>query len=214
MSEKEENKKKSCHCDETCNYHSDKDKHHHDDHHCKHDEHYKKDHHDKKDYYKLKDKVKELEHEKEQLEEKIKYHQAELINYRKRKDEEVSNLLKYANQDLILEVIPVIDNFERAIKLDDNNLNDELSKFLDGFKMMYVHLLDILKRFGVEEIECIDQEFDPELEEALMLDEDTTKPDNVVLEVLLKGYKLKDRVIRPAAVKVNKRNEKGEDKHE
>ncbi len=167
-----------------------------------------------KDHKKLKDRITELEQTTKELEEKIKYNQAELINYRRRKDDEVSNLLKYANQDLILEIIPVIDNFERAIKLDDNNLTDELSKFLDGFKMMYVNLCEILKKFGVEEINRQGLEFDPTCEEALMMDNDETQDDNVVLEVLLKGYRLKDRVIRPSAVKVNKKIEKGEDKNE
>lgn len=175
-----------------------------------------KDHCDKKhkEIHKLKEENDKLKQEIEQLSEKIKYHQAELINYRKRKEEETANMLKYANQGIIQELILVLDNFERAIKLDDNNLSDELSKFLDGFKMMYVHLSDILKRFGVEEIECEGKEFDPNMEEALMVDEDKNYQDNIVLEVLLKGYKLKDRVIRPAAVKVNKLKEKEEMKNE
>ncbi len=137
---------------------------------------------------------------------KIKYHQAELINYRKRKDEETSNMLKYANQDLILELIPIADNFERAIKLDDNNLNDELSKFLAGFKILYSHLMNTLKKFGVEEIKTVGEMFDPMMHEALMVSEDKEKPDDVVLECLLKGYTLKGKVIRPAKVVVNKLN--------
>lgn len=154
-----------------------------------------------------------------ELENKLLMHQAELINYRKRKDEETSNLLKYANQDLILDLIPVMDNFERAIKLDDNNLTDELSKFLAGFKMMYGQLVEIMKRFGLEEIDSLGKEFNPNEMEALMVDNDKEKEDNIVLDVLMKGYRLKDRVIRPATVKVNKieneNNEKeGEDKDE
>lgn len=203
---------KDCHCENDCKCQESK----HNDHQCNEAESKKEYRHKDKDNKKLKEKIELLDQEKKALEEKVKYHQAELINYRKRKDEEVSNLLKYSNQDLILEIIPVLDNFERAIKLDDNNLNDELSKFLDGFKMMYVHLSDILKRYGVEEIDCLGKDFDPNLEEALMIDADETKPDNIVLEVLLKGYKLKDRVIRPSAVKVNKINnkDKGEDNNE
>lgn len=155
-----------------------------------------------------------------ELENKILVSQAELINYRKRKDEETSNLLKYANQDLILDLIPIMDNFERAIKLDDNNLSDELSKFLTGFKMMYGQLVEIMKKFGLEEIECLGREFNPNEMEALMVDSDQEKEDNIVLDVLMKGYRLKDRVIRPATVKVNKleseneKKDKGEDKDE
>ena len=138
------------------------------------------------------------------LENRIKYKQAELINYRIRKDEETANMLKYANQDLILEIIQSVDNFERAIKLDDTNLNDELSKFLAGFKLIYSHLVETLKKFGVEEIETIGSEFNPNLHEALMTAHDETKPNEQVVDCLLKGYKLKGKVIRAAKVIVNK----------
>ncbi len=139
-----------------------------------------------------------------ELENKVKYNQAELINYRKRKDEEVSNMLKFANQDLILELIQITDNFERAIKLDDTNLNDELSKFLAGFKMIYSHLTETLKKFGVEEIETIGKEFDPNVHEALMTAHDESKPNDVIVDCLSKGYTLKGKVIRAAKVIVNK----------
>ena len=154
---------------------------------------------------KLLEEINKLALENAGLVEKVKLAQAELINYRRRKDEETQSLLKYANQDLILELIQVVDNFERAIKLDDNNLTDELSKFLVGFKMMYANLTDILKKFGVEEISRQGQIFDPSLEQALVVDTDDQYEDEVVLEVLLKGYKLKDRVIRPASVKINQK---------
>ena len=154
---------------------------------------------------KLKEEIKKLETTNNEMVEKIKKAQAELINYRKRKDEETNNLLKYANQDLIMELIPLVDNFERAIKLDDNDLTDELSKFLEGFKMMYASLCEILKKFGVEEINRQGEIFDPKQEEALLTDCVEDQEDEVVLEVLLKGYKLKDRVIRPASVKINQK---------
>ena len=138
------------------------------------------------------------------MENKIKYHQAELINYRKRKEEETSNMLKFANQDLILELIPIADNFERAIKMDDNNLDDALSKFLAGFKILYSHLVETLKKFGVEEIETVGKEFEPNFHEALMVSNDKEKGDDIIVECLLKGYTLKGKVIRAAKVVVNK----------
>ena len=149
------------------------------------------------------DKIKRLEDENKALTDKVKLAQAELINYRRRKDEETANLLKYANQSLIMELINLVDNFERAIKLDDNDLTDELSKFLAGFKMMYGSLTDTLKKFGVEEINRVGEIFDPTQEQALLTDHVDGKQDEEVIEVLLKGYKLKDRVIRPASVKIN-----------
>jgi molecular chaperone GrpE len=152
---------------------------------------------------KLEEEIQKLHEEKHQLEEKVKLAQAELVNYRKRKDEEVSSMLKYANEDLIKELIGVVDNFERAISLDDNDLTDDLSKFLSGFKIMYGTLTTILRNFGVEEISRVGEEFDPNLEEALLTDKVEGHKNEEVLEVLLKGYKLKDKVIRPASVKVN-----------
>lgn len=152
---------------------------------------------------KLHEQIKQLQSDNQNLIDKVKLTQAELINYRKRKDEETANMLKFANQDLITELINVADNFERAIKLDDNDLTDELSKFLNGFKMMYANLMEILKKFGVEEINRVGEVFDPSQEQALMTDYVDDMDDDVVTEVLLKGYKLNGRVIRPASVKVN-----------
>ena len=169
----------------------------------------KKDKKKKKDS-KLKEEIKSLKEEIEQLKndnqsliDKVKLAQAENVNYRKRKDEETANTLKFANQDLITELINVVDNFERAIKLDDTDLTDKLSKFLDGFKMMYANVMEILKKFGVEEINRVGEVFDPTLEQAVMTDNIPEMDDDVVTEVLLKGYKLHGRVIRPASVKVN-----------
>lgn len=154
---------------------------------------------------KLQEEFKKLEEENKNLIEKVKLAQAELINYRRRKDEETNGMMKYANQDLIMELLPIVDNFERAIKLDDNDLTDELSKFLDGFKMMYASLKELLKKFGVEEINRVGEIFDPKQEQALLTDCVEELEDEVVIEVLLKGYKLKDRVIRPASVKINQK---------
>ena len=161
------------------------------------------------DNNKLKEKEAEIEKLKKELEEsvkKVQYAQAELVNYRKRKDDEIASYKKYCNQDLITELIPIVDNFERAISLDDNNLTDELSKFLHGFKMMYASLTEVLRKFGVEEISRAGEVFDSNLEEALMTDNIDSVDDDIVTEVLLKGCKLKDRVIRPASVKINKKD--------
>ena len=152
----------------------------------------------------LKETIALLQKDLEEAKHKTLSAQAELINYRKRKDEEVTNMLKYANQDLILEIIQVMDNLERAIKVDKNTISDQMSKFLDGFEMIYASFQDALTRFGVKEIEALGKPFDPEYHMALLTDTDNTKKEEEVLEVLLKGYILKDRVIRPVSVKVNK----------
>lgn len=146
-----------------------------------------------------------LEKEKLDLIEKIKLSQAELINYRKRKDEETASLLKFANQDLIIELLQIIDNFESAIKLASKSENPEVVKYLTGFQMMHTNLLAILAKYGVEVIDRPGQVFDPNLEQALVAENNPELEDDIVMEVLQKGYKLKDRVIRPASVKVNQK---------
>ena len=145
------------------------------------------------------------EEEKKQLAEKVKLAQAELINYLKRKDEETATMLKYANADLILELIPSIDNFERAIKQAEKSENTEIKKFMTGINLIYQGIQNTLTKFGVEEINRVGQEYDPNLEQALLTDCVEEQEDEVVLEVLQKGYKLKDRVIRAASVKINQK---------
>ena len=158
--------------------------------------------HDKKECKKDKE-ILELQKKNEELLNKILYSQAEFANYKKRRELETSNMLKYSNQEIVTEILPVVDNFERAIKLDDANLTDELSKFLEGFKLIYTHLVELLKKFEVKEIDCLNKEFDANTMQALM----TTKVEGVeagiVVEVLQKGYMLKDKMIRPALVKVS-----------
>lgn len=139
-----------------------------------------------------------------EVEDKYLRLQAEFINFRTRSANEVSDMLRYEGEDIIKNLLPVADNFERAIKMDDNDLSDEVSKFLEGFKMIYTSLMTIFKEIGVTEIDCLGKEFDPMYAEAVLVEQDKNKPEGVVLEVLTKGYKYKDKVIRPAMVKVNK----------
>ena len=156
-----------------------------------------------KEIQELKSQVDKLTKSLNESQEKLLRNNAELINFKRRKEEETANFLKYANEDLIMELLPVVDNFERAIKLDDNDLSDELSKFLSGFKMIFGNLNNILDKFEVKEIEALGLEFDPTVHQAVLMESDKSKPAGVILEVLQKGYKYKDKVIRPAMVKVN-----------
>ena len=140
----------------------------------------------------------------EHLNQKIKQTQAELINYRKRKDEEVSQIIKYANKDIILDILPILDNFERA--LNSKNISDDFSKYQEGYSLLYSSLVDTLKKYGVEEINALGCEFDPNLHEAVMIGSDSEKEPDIILEVFSKGYILKGRVLRASKVKVNKIN--------
>ena len=152
---------------------------------------------------KLEEEIHTLTEDKKVLEEKVRLAQAEIINYRKRKDEETASALKYANQDIIKDLLNTVDNFERA--LQNKEVSEELKKYLSGFEMIYENLKMTLKNYGVTEINRVGEVFDPNEEQALLTECVEDKDDDIVLEVLLKGYKLKDRVIRPASVKINQK---------
>ena len=137
------------------------------------------------------------------LEEALLRSQAELINYKRRKDEETSRIIKYAEEDILKGFLPILDNFERAINMDDNNLEDEVSKFLQGFKLMYKQIKDLLTKFEVTEMNCLGKEFDPTYHQAVTTGKDESKESGIILEVLQKGYMYKDKVLRTAMVKVN-----------
>ncbi|MCI9110516.1 MAG: nucleotide exchange factor GrpE [Bacilli bacterium] len=137
------------------------------------------------------------------LEEALLRKDADMINYRKRKDDEVVRMLKYSNEDIAKDLLPIVDNFERAISLDDDNLDDELSKFLEGFKMIYCHLTDVLNKFEVKAIDGNKKPFDPNFHQAVLTEKVPGMEPGMVIEVLQKGYLLKDKVIRVAMVKVS-----------
>ena len=182
----------NCHCDhDNCDCEESEDD----------DKKSKKEKKDKKSK-KLEQKIEELEKQLKESEEKALIAKADMVNYRKRKDEEIVRMLKYANEDIVRELLPVVDNFERAIKMDDNNLEDELSKFLEGFKMIYCNLVSILEKNEVKQIDGNNKPFDPTYHQAVMT-EASDKEKDIVLEVLQKGYLYKDKVIRPAMVKVS-----------
>ena len=139
----------------------------------------------------------------EELSDALLRSQAELLNYKKRKDDETARILKYAETEILEGFLPILDNFERAISMDDNNFGDETSKFLEGFRMVYNQTRSLLEKFEVKEIECLGKEFDPTYAQAVVVEKDETKDSGVVLEVFQKGYMYKDRVLRLAMVKVN-----------
>ena len=147
---------------------------------------------------------KELEEAKKtilELQTKLMYTQADSINYRKRKDEETANMLKYANQDLLLDLVNMIENLDRAASTKAES--EESKKIQTGILMISNQFKDILKKYGVIEIEALGYPFDADYMEAMMVGNDSTKPNEMVLEVLTKGYKYKDRVLKHAVVKVN-----------
>ena len=135
------------------------------------------------------------------LEDALLRSQAELINYKKRKDEETDRIIKYAEEDILKGFLPILDNFERALGMYNDNA--EVSKFLDGFKLMYKQIQELLDKFEVKEIDALGKEFDPALHNAVAMDKKEGAKSGTITEVLQKGYMYKDRVLRTAMVKVN-----------
>ena len=193
------------HHDHEKHYDKHEDKHEHDKHCDKHkDKKCKCDKHDKHKECKCHDdKLEESLKRIKELEEEVLKAKADNINYRKRKDEEVSKMLEFANEDLVKDILPSIDNFERAINLDDENLDDELSKFLAGFKMIYCHLVEVMEKYDVKAIDDKGKAFDPKFHQAVLTEKVEGMEPGMVVEVMQKGYMLKDKVIRPAMVKVS-----------
>lgn len=152
---------------------------------------------------KLEETINSLTEENKVLVEKVKLAQAELINYRKRKDEETANTMKFANQSIIKDLLNVVDNLERTINATSES--EEVKKYQEGVRLIYDNIVSILKGYGVEEINRVGEVFDPSKEQALLTECVEDKDDEIVLEVLLKGYSLKGRVIRPASVKINQK---------
>ena len=161
---------------------------------------------DKKSFFKKKEdsEKKKLQDENALLKDKYLRVNAEMQNMRRRMEEEKANLLKYEGEDLIKKLLPVVDNFERAINMDDTNLEDEVSKFLSGFKMIYGNLSDTLKNNEIIAMDVLNKPFDPNTMEAVLTEEVEGVEPNIVIDVLQKGYTYKGKVIRHAMVKVSK----------
>ncbi|MBA2873537.1 nucleotide exchange factor GrpE [Thermaerobacillus caldiproteolyticus] len=146
-------------------------------------------------------KIAELEGKLQDMENRYLRLHADFDNFRRRTRLEFEAAEKYRAQSLITDLLPTLDNFERALKIE---AEDEKSKsILQGMEMVYRSLVEALKKEGVEAIEAVGKPFDPHLHQAVMQVEDNNYEPNTVVEELQKGYKLKDRVIRPAMVKVS-----------
>lgn len=126
---------------------------------------------------------------------------AEFDNYKKRTVKEKDALYNDAVSETVLSMLPVVDNFERAMKAAENDSTND-SSFKEGMELVYRQFKDALKNLGVEEIKSVGETFDPQLHNAVMHIEDDSYDANTVVEEFQKGYVLKDKVIRHSMVKV------------
>lgn len=149
----------------------------------------------------VKSKLAEVEGQLEVAENRYLRLQADFDNFRRRTRLDAEASEKYRAQNLITDLLPVLDNFERALAMTAEN--EQTKSLQQGMEMVYKSLLEAIKKEGVQPIESVGQEFDPHLHQAVMQVEDANFGPNVVVDEFQKGYMLKDRVIRPSMVKVN-----------
>ena len=157
----------------------------------------------KKKIHHLEEVISKKDEEIENLQNEMLKDRAELENFKKRTADERLKERKYANQYLIEDLLDMIDIFDTQVNKEVDD--DKLKKYLMGFKMIDEQIKDILNRYGLTKIECLNKEFNPAFHEAI----ETVEGDEegIIIEVVRNGYMYKDRVIRPSKVKVTKAKE-------
>lgn len=129
---------------------------------------------------------------------------ADFDNFRRRQNQEKEDLAKYAYEKLFVDILPVLDNFERALNLSKDA--KDISSIISGIEMIQKQLLDIMSRNGLEIIKALGNPFDPNFHEAVQQIVDDEKESETVINELQKGYLLNGRVIRPSMVVVSKKS--------
>ncbi len=129
--------------------------------------------------------------------------QADYANLKRRAEEDIIKTAKFASGDLIKKILPVLDNFQRAFNHVPAGQTN--SDWIKGIKQVEVQLENVLKEEGLEKIDCVGKDLNPEEAEAIGFDQNPKFKEDQISEIIQEGYKLKDKVIRPAKVKVNKK---------
>lgn len=154
---------------------------------------------DTAEYEKLKEAAKSVE----EFQDKYLRAHAELDNARKRLIKEKEEYIKFANEDILSDILYVVDNFDRAIA--HMNGTKDVESVLDGINMILKQFHMLLERNGVKKIESVGEKFDPQLHEAIDYVETSDEKAGIVVEEIQSGYMLNDRLLRPAVVKVGKK---------
>lgn len=150
-------------------------------------------------------KINELETQVKELQDKLLRKAAEFENYKRRTENDQLNIIKYAAEPFIRNLLTVVDDFERSLEHMDQA--KDIEKVKEGVKLIYGKLMKIMKEQGVEKIDAVGEPFDVDFHEAMMRREDDSVPAHTVLDEIEKGYKYKDRVIRHAKVIVSDTSE-------
>ncbi len=146
--------------------------------------------------------VDKLQQELEETQDLLRRKHAEFENYRKRIEREQKEFVSYATSELVLEILPVLDNLERALGSTRGDESDSEKQIREGVAITYRQFGDVLKRAGLREVNALGEDFDPHLHEAVARVETATHREGEILDVLQKGYVLKERLLRPAMVRV------------
>ena len=147
------------------------------------------------------EKIAALEAELAELRDQLLRKAADFENFRKRMNQEKQSAIEYANQSLLMDIIPIIDDFERAIQSSESSR--DFSALYDGINMIEKRLISQLdNKWGLKRFNSVGEPFDPNRHEALMMEKSPEVSEAVVAEDLIKGYMLKDRLLRAAKVKV------------
>jgi molecular chaperone GrpE len=130
---------------------------------------------------------------------------AEFENYKKRMEREMNEFRKFANESLVKDILPIIDNLERALEVPYSDNENAFHSMREGIRMTRKGLLESLEKYGVVAIDSLDKPFDPNFHQAVMQEESQDHPENTVSNELQKGYVIRDRLLRPAMVVVSKK---------
>lgn len=150
---------------------------------------------------KLQSQVDVLLAERASLYDKLLRRQAEFDNYRKRVERERAELYQHGRDDVLLQFLPVVDNFERALSSLEESEGDA-DALLRGVELIHKQFKDALSKLGLEAVEAVGKTFDPHVHEAVTTEATDKHKENTVIEEFLRGYKIGDRLLRPAKVKV------------
>ncbi|MHA1384567.1 MAG: nucleotide exchange factor GrpE [Candidatus Helarchaeota archaeon] len=154
------------------------------------------------EYLDLKKQIEDYKKSAEENFERLQRAQADFENYKKILEKQKQDFVKYAEKNILLNILSIIDDFEITLNAIKNENNDK--KIIEGFEIIHKKLIEFLEKEGVKSIKTVGEKFDPFLHEALLSEKTDEFPENTILQEIKKGYYLKDKVLRPALVKIAK----------
>lgn len=157
---------------------------------------------DREQLERLQQELEDARKEKDEVFARLQRVSADFANFQKRVPRQIGDSVAYEREKILRSLLPVLDNFERTLQAEASDQN--LEAFVKGVEIIRDQMLGVLKSHGVEMIQAVGEQFDPEKHEAMLRKHEPDQLDNVVLEEYQKGYRLDERLLRPSRVVVNK----------